>query len=194
LAYGLTWLCWIPVALSGQEGTASPWIIPYMLGGFGPMAAGFIMAFRLKGREGLRDLWMRMIDFRHISWGWYAFIFLIFPILFAAGVLLAVFLNAPLPGFQALRAVIANPLSLVGLLIIGIIAGALSEEPGWRGFALDQLQVRWSPLMSSLLLGFLWGGWHMPLFFMRGTTQYAWGFATPRFWLFLVGAFSLSLL
>lgn len=36
LAYGLTWLFWIPAALSGQDVNTTAWILPYLLGGFGP--------------------------------------------------------------------------------------------------------------------------------------------------------------
>ncbi|MCP4289313.1 MAG: CPBP family intramembrane metalloprotease, partial [Gammaproteobacteria bacterium] len=38
-------------------------------------------------------------------------------------------------------------------------------------FALDRLQLRWNALTASLILGFLWGLWHLPMHFMEGTTQ-----------------------
>jgi membrane protease YdiL (CAAX protease family) len=44
-----------------------------------------------------------------------------------------------------------------------LLGGPLGEESGWRGFALPKLQRRFDPLTSSLLLGFLWANWHLPL-------------------------------
>jgi membrane protease YdiL (CAAX protease family) len=48
---------------------------------------------------------------------------------------------------------------LFTLLVVGI-----GEETGWRGWMLPELQKRFSPLSSSLLLGVVWGLWHFPLF------------------------------
>ena len=45
--------------------------------------------------------------------------------------------------------------------------GALGEEPGWRGFALPGLQRTLSPLVSTLILGVLVTGWHVPLLFLE---------------------------
>jgi membrane protease YdiL (CAAX protease family) len=45
--------------------------------------------------------------------------------------------------------------------------GALGEEPGWRGFALPGLQSTLSPLVSTLILGVLVTGWHVPLLFLE---------------------------
>ena len=39
----------------------------------------------------------------------------------------------------------------------------LGEEPGWRGFALPELQRRYSPLLASLILAPIWAIWHLPL-------------------------------
>jgi membrane protease YdiL (CAAX protease family) len=194
LTYVVSWLFWIPAALFGQDFTSSAWAIPYLLGGFGPSVAGVIMVYRTAGEEERRDFWQRVIDFRRISAGWYLFIALIFPALFAASVGLGRLLGAPSPGFDALTQVAANPLALVGLVVIGILGGPLSEELGWRGFALDRLQKRWSPLASSLIVAPFWWAWHLPLFFMSGTTQHAWGFGTLAFWLFLIGIVPLSIL
>ncbi len=51
-------------------------------------------------------------------------------------------------------------LSIAGM----VIAAPLGEELGWRGFALPRLQEQYGPLRGSLLLGLLWGLWHLPLF------------------------------
>ena len=41
---------------------------------------------------------------------------------------------------------------------------------GWlAGYALPQLQRRFSPLASSLILAGLWFGWHLPQFFVIAT-------------------------
>ena len=41
--------------------------------------------------------------------------------------------------------------------------GPLGEEPGWRGYALPQLQAQRSPLVSGLVLAVLVALWHLPL-------------------------------
>lgn len=194
LTYALSWLFWVPVALSGQDPTASLWAIPFLLGGFGPSIAGIIMTYRTADRADRRDFWQRVTGFRRISAGWYLFMLLVFPVVVGLTVLLTALLGQPLPGFEGATAVGASPLSLVGMVVLGIITGPLSEELGWRGYALDQLQHRWRPLVASLLLGPAWWAWHLPLFFIKNTTHYRWGVGTAQFWLFLVAVFPLSVL
>jgi membrane protease YdiL (CAAX protease family) len=75
-----------------------------------------------------------------------------------------------------------------------LIAGPLSEELGWRGLVLESFQLTWSPLRSTLTLATVWWTWHLPLFFMRGTTHYNWGLFTPMFWLFTIQVLLLTTL
>ena len=82
LTFIISWLFWIPLALSGQDVEGTTLLIPFALGGFGPSVAGIIMVYRNKNKQERRDFWKRPIDFKRISTGWYLFIFLIFPILY----------------------------------------------------------------------------------------------------------------
>lgn len=194
LTYALSWLFWIPTAIFGGRPTESLWVIPFLLGGFGPSAAGVIMVYRTRDRAGRRRFWRRVVDARRISAGWYGFILLLPPALYLISLLVNGFMMNEPPALATVEQIAANPLSLVGLLIIGMVAGPLSEELGWRGFAQDRLQARMSPLVSSLVLAVFWWAWHLPLFFMAGTTQYEWGVFTPSFWLFMAGTAPLSVL
>jgi len=63
--------------------------------------------------------------------------------------------NYPSVGFKFLGLVIL-------FYLYNLIFGGLSEEPGWRGFALPRLQAKFSPLVSSLILGVIWAVWHAP--------------------------------
>ena len=86
LTFGLSWLCWVPAAISGQDVNASAWSILFILGGFGPSVAGVIMFYRNRNKEDRRYFWKRVFGFTRISSGWYLFIFLIFPVLLAINI------------------------------------------------------------------------------------------------------------
>ncbi len=47
-------------------------------------------------------------------------------------------------------------------------SGPLGEELGWRGFALLELQKKYSPLLAAIIIGFWWGLWHLPIWFTTG--------------------------
>jgi len=65
--------------------------------------------------------------------------------------------------------------TLLVFLVTELTFGAISEELGWRGYALDELQSRWNALTSSLILGLVWAFWHTPAFLIPGLSQYEMG-------------------
>ena len=164
-------------------------MVLFLLGGFSPTIAGAIMAWRVQGRDGLRDLWKRSVQFR-LGGVWYLAI-LGLPLL-VRGLQAVVF--ALRGGTFVEPSFVAQPLSLIGLTIMMFLFGPFSEEFGWRGFALDRLLERWNALVSSLILGVLWAFWHLPLFFIPGTTQQQMGNPVPMFTGFALEVVAMSVL
>lgn len=168
LTFFLTWIFWIPLAISEQPVNRSWLIFLLWLGSFGPSIAGIIMVYRTRDREGRRDFWRRSIRFRQIGAVWYAAILVIFPLAFGLGILLDVLLGGSPPGAAGLVQAAAQPTFLLVTVIMSLVIGPLAMEFGWRGFALDLLQSKWSALIASLVLGAFWWAWYFPEFFIAG--------------------------
>ena len=58
---------------------------------------------------------------------------------------------------------------MLNFVVFALIVG---EELGWRGYSLPKLLTGRSALSASLILGVLWGAWHLPTFFVPGAPQY----------------------
>ena len=58
--------------------------------------------------------------------------------------------------------------SIIPIIIMDLTSGALGEELGWRGYVLNNLQKKYIPLTASLIVGVIWGLWHLPLMFLSG--------------------------
>ena len=59
----------------------------------------------------------------------------------------------------------------IGTAVFILLFGGGLEEFGWRGYALDRLQTGQNAIAASLVLGFFWGLWHLPLFFIDTSVQ-----------------------
>src|SRR5215210_6770365 len=152
LAYVLTWPM-IPLV------SVSPlWGFPAL---FGPALAAVIVAALTDGRAGLRDLLSQLVRWR-VGARWYA-VALGLPMVLA---LTAASLNLLL---GAQTSVNFGELSVLNFVVFVLIVG---EELGWRGYALPRLLAERSALAASLILGVLWGAWHLPTFFVTGAPQY----------------------
>lgn len=93
---------------------------------------------------------------------------------------------------EALARFIGEPMAIIPFMVFILLFGPVPEEIGWRGYALDRLQTRWSAVGSSLILGSVWALWHMPLFFIEGSYHYGLGFGTTGFWLFVLNLILVS--
>lgn len=116
-----------------------------------------------------RDFWIRAVDPRRISALWWLVILFSQLLINAAAIVLSVFRGGSLAQFALSEAFAAAP---AGFLVFTLFFGPVPEELGWRGYGLDALRSRMRLLDASLLLGFIWALWHLPLFFVEGTFQH----------------------
>jgi membrane protease YdiL (CAAX protease family) len=193
ITFAITWGLGAVIFVFGDALTArfgdfdygSPfWGVLFHTAVYAPAIAAFIVIGVVKGRVGIRSFFGRIFKWR-VGIGWYLFVFLGFPAMYAAARLLMIALGREVPGYGfdvwwgwlpwALLNLVADP-------------GPV-EELGWRGFALPMLQRRFSALTASVILGVIWGVWHLPSFFISGMNQT--NFAIPAF---ILGTVALAVL
>jgi membrane protease YdiL (CAAX protease family) len=125
--------------------------------------AGVLMIALLQGRGGLVALGQRLLKWR-VKWTWYLLAFLPFGLYFIATIL-----AGALSSFQFdLKGLAISLISIEsGFLVTLFLRGPMGEEPGLRGFALPRLQSYMTPFKASLIIGLLWGAWHLPVLLQR---------------------------
>jgi len=152
----------------------------FFLAVYAPAIAAFLVVAHHGGRGGLWRFLSRVLLWR-CSGIWYAFLLIGIPLIFYGGsALKGNLFEDPFP-FRSLQ-------SLCMAWVFAAIKGPV-EEFGWRGLALPLLQRKLAPLWSSLILGMIWGLWHLPAFLLSGTQQSEWSFAP-----FFVGCVALSVI
>ena len=128
---------------------------------FSPLMSALIVVSIAEGLPGLARLGRRIIRWR-VNWIWYAAAIVLPLLVHAVAIGLNMAAGAPAPSVEQFQPWYAV-LLLFGLRMINPTDGPLGEEPAWRGFAQPRLQSKWSPLISTAVLGVLITGWHMPL-------------------------------
>jgi membrane protease YdiL (CAAX protease family) len=139
---------------------AVPYAVPAMI--LGPSVAGILLTGLLYGRTGLREFRSRLLRWR-VGARWYAVALLTAPLSMMA-VLLALSLVSPefLPRIFTAG---DKPILLLTGIAVGLVAG-IFEELGWTGFAVPTLlRLRYGVLSTGLIVGVLWGAWHLPINF-----------------------------
>ena len=172
LAFGLTWgiaalLILFADQLEAVFGELSSTNPLFILAVYSPGFAGVFLVWRHYGFRGL-GRYLRRLTMWRMPLPWWVFLVVGIPVLFYAGAAVTGTITDPFPfspWYEVLPA-----------LLVTLFLGPV-EELGWRGVALPLLQRRFAPLWAGLILGAIWGLWHVPAFLLSGTPQEAWSFA-----------------
>lgn len=176
ITFGYSWIVWASL----YWWTDLPIMAIVIIGAFGPSLSGILTMYRLRGVAGVSHIFQKSIQVK-MSWKTYAIPFVLIPFLF----LVAYWWTDRSGALIASEPWWIAPYFLY-MLFLG---GTLQEEYGWRGYLLDALQSRLSPLWASLVVGGIWAIWHTPLFLMAGTGQ-----ANLPFWAYGLSVMAYSIL
>ena len=185
ITFGIAWtilglFIFLPDKMTGIFGELSGDHPLFFLSVYAPAIAAFAIILYKTGIRGIKSYLSRLLIWRS-SLSWYAFLFLGIPLIFIVGSLIkGNLLTDPFP-FSTLSAFLLAT-------FFAIIKGPV-EEFGWRGLALPLLQRKLAPIWAGLILGIIWGVWHLPAFLMSGTQQSEWSFAP-----FFLGCVALSII
>lgn len=132
--------------------------LPYLLGGWSPTIASYLSLRGSNKVSGIQEWFRNIFDFRHP-----AFSYLIV-------VLMAILFILPqclISGYESGAPIFA----IVIMIPVMLVAGGL-EEAGWRYILQPELEQKYSFTISTIIVSIIWWLWHLPLFYIQGTTQY----------------------
>jgi len=166
IAFAWSWTCWLLAPVIGARYPLAGRVLS-ALGGFGPGVAAVAVIGWVGGGRALR-IWLGRclkwrIGVRPFAWALFLPLAVLAP---------AALLHAALGGRLGPSPVSGHlPMAAANVVLILLLGGPLGEEFGWRGYALPALQAGYGWRASSLILGGVWGLWHLPLFFVAGSVQ-----------------------
>lgn len=178
ITFTWSWLIWLPLILSGFE------IIPIskelltsltlplsMLAAFGPAVGAFFSLYTLEGKGSIRNF---LKSFLSLKFGWkvWTTIFLVLGL----STVVAWFIPE-LFGEPRLPMLLPNIFIFPIYWLLMVFLGGGQEEIGWRGYILPFLEKRFGTWMGNIILGLIWACWHIPLWFIPGTSQTYMNFA-----------------
>jgi membrane protease YdiL (CAAX protease family) len=168
----------MPERMTGLFGELSGNHPLFFLAVWAPAIAAISIVFIKSGFFGLKSFLSRILIWR-VHFAWYLFLLIGMPVLFYLGAALngSLFDN-PFP-LESLK-------TLPLIMLLSMIKGPI-EEFGWRGFALPLMQRKFAPFWASIILGIIWGIWHIPAFLASGTQQSSWSFMP-----FFLGTITIS--
>ncbi len=180
----VSWGAWWSLAALSNAGAVTldapaGWAL-FVLGGTAPTWVAYLAVWRTPEAGPLREFNRRVLRWR-------------VPLsLLAAALLGAAALGVVSMALAGLLTSVSWPEGRGALAVfvpavgVGIVFGGI-EEVGWRGALQPAVTARWNLLTANLVIAAVWTIWHLPLFWVVGTSQHG-----APFGLFVLAGFGYS--
>lgn len=163
LTFILAWGSWIPAFLMPN----SPRLLSF-IGLFAPAISALVVAGIYNGKEGILGVLVRY-KYINFSTKWYLVAVFLLPITY----ILSIFINLFLFHYTNNSVFVGSPIYFIIAAFIWLMVINSGEEVGWRGFALPiLLKDLKNSIWASLLLGLIWGFWHLPMYLIPGQSSF----------------------
>ncbi|AFY74411.1 CAAX amino terminal protease family [Synechococcus sp. PCC 7502] len=169
--YGFSIPLWIIETRIDVKGLPLDIPITDILAAFTPLIAASILTCKEEGYVGINKLFKRILDFSRITKKiWYLPITLLPFFMYLLIYIVIHLIRLPL----AINFCI--PFLSIPFLFCLFFIGAVAEETGYMGYAIDPMQERFGALSASILMGIPWAVWHYPSIIQQGhnLTWIAW--------------------
>ena len=147
--------------------------IPYMLGGWSPTIASYIVLKKNNQVNNFKDWLRNVFDLKHNVFSY--IMVLIFAIIFILSQCLS-------SGYEK-----GVPFITIIALVPAMLFGGGLEEAGWRYIIQPELEKKCNFYLSTIIVSIIWWLWHLPLFYIEGIAQDG-----MNFWLFGIKVLGLS--
>ncbi len=169
-AFIITYALWFAGAYFSFQDDSGLYMLLMLPGLMAPFLISLFMIFTSKNSDLKRDFINRLINLRLIKPKTLPALVLIMPF----SILVSIFLSIPFGGstsqFQFAEGFSFSS-GFVPVLLLLLMAASF-EELGWRGYAFDSLQSRYTYFTASIVFSILWSLWHFPLIFVNNSYQY----------------------
>lgn len=166
-----TWIFWILAAMISKSPNDNGISALLMLLGLTAPAVIAVITILTSGNKALKaDLKRKLIGFYRIKPLSIVIAVVGFMVIVVLSILLSLLAGQSLDQFaftEDFSFSVGGTSALLTILLAAVI-----EEVGWRGYGEDSVAFYFSWFTESVIFGFVWALWHLPLFWIEGTYHY----------------------
>lgn len=171
MTFLVTFVLWFAGAyVSFQDDKSGLYMLLMLPGLMTPFIISLVMIVTSKNPDLKKDFVNRVINPRLIQPKMLPVFILIMPFSVLASICLSLPFGGSISQFQFAEGFSFSS-GFVPVLLLLFLAASF-EELGWRGYAFDSLQSRYTYFTASIIFSILWSLWHFPLIFVKDSYQY----------------------
>lgn len=163
LVFALSTPIWVIEWFVNVNGLPLDIPITDIVAAFIPLIVACILLYKEEGGSAVKQLLKRIFDFSRIKKkSWYMPIIFLPFIIFAVIYLAIKISGLPFPNEWKISFI------SIPFLFVFFFLGAIGEEVGYMGYAVDPIQEKFSAFKTSLIIGIPWAIWHYPSIIKQG--------------------------